>query len=206
MNFLKKALNDDFYENAKINGIVSYIYYPTGEAKQGHSELEIEGCCWGTIFALEKFESLEKKIKRSTTKDPFKPWKMKGRFFKKYTITVSPKQLEQLKNELYEPKTRPTKTLGILQEISSGLTYKTCSYNVLTLLSNNSEFKVPIPYKISPFLTELYIKKTKPSEVKEIKKYGNKIGYDGEIFESSMIFLTLSIPIIICYTILLNYS
>jgi len=197
----KTNLHDDFNKNAKINGIVSYIYYPSGEAKQGHAELEVEGECWSVSCTSIQHESLERKIKRSTTIiNSLMPNKMLGRYFKQYLITISPHQLKQLKESMEKGiELDQSSTSSLLLSMAQGLTYKTCSYHVLSKLSENSDFNIPMPYKISPLLTELYIKRTKPSTIKQIKEYGKWSGYRGEGGECLFIISALSLPILFLY-------
>lgn len=188
------TLNADFFKNASINTMVSYIYYPTDRATQGHSELEVEGTCWTLSQLAVRKSLLEHKIIKSTTPVPSKPFKMQGKYFKRYIITVTPEELKRLnysleKSMLFKNRSKLMLTILYIQEIL----YKTCSYTVLSKLSETCNFHVPMPFKISPFLTALYIMYTVPKKINNIEGYGRRIGYDGELYEAGMILLWVAL-------------
>ena len=192
------------------NDSVSYIYYPSSSGKQGHAALEIGGNCWSASCTAEKHSSLEKKILHSSTVHPSKPWRMKGRYFKRYILSATPEEVVLLKKAVAKGiPLDQSSTSSLLLSMAKNLTYKTCSYHALTKLAEGCNFNVPLPYKISPFLTDLYIKYYKPTKIKSVETYGKRLGFEGEINECIMlssVSMLASVAIFHLYQALQNYT
>lgn len=148
---LMREVNEEFRLNAKIKGLVSYIYYPAqrGGAPMGHAELEIEGNSW-TLFCKNSFRPLECMV-----------WVSRFRLFPffRFPMTVTPQELKTLRD--YVPQMTPS--------IS-------CSYSVSKCLSKSIGYNIPFPCSLFPLPSAIYLKAAKMLGSKKIEKielYGN---------------------------------
>ncbi len=151
---LKKKLNSEFMKEAKINDLVSYIYYPS-IVIGGHSEVEAEGICADIDF-FKKTKLLDhrlRKIRRAASSE------MNFPFFR-YVIAVTPEQLAKLRENISES------------------TPGHCAFASLTKLSKNCNYNVPFLFKLPPPLASgLYLHCAKALGSKRISKiefYGNE--------------------------------
>lgn len=154
-NKLRKLLNDDFMKNAKINDLVSYLYYPS-IIISSHAELEIEGDCWSKVNNryYDKVSSLDAKARmaRRGKRKIFLP-------FFRYALSVTPKQLQRLRT-------------NIDNECSGH-----CAFSALVKLSKHCDFNVPFFFKLSPMLSGMYLycaKKMSSSRIQKIEYSGNE--------------------------------
>ncbi len=149
---LKMKLNQEFNDKAKINGLVSYIYYPTSYAiVGGHSEIELEGRAW-TLVALGAADRSLAPMIRTQKKRGFFP------FYRIY-FSVTPNELKNLRESV-------SRTKGI-----------TCSHGALTALANQGIYSVPGLFNISPAMSFYYLAAAKSLGSKRIWKidlHGNE--------------------------------
>lgn len=139
-------LHDEFNRKAKIQGLVSYIYYPTQRENPfiGHGELEIEGDSWTlTSFCVSR-KPISRMIYSSTLGEGFP--------FFRFKISVTPKQLSKLRNNV--SKTRSC----------------SCSYGALSSLSRNGKYSVPLPFSYVPSLSAAYLGTAKMLGSDRVKK------------------------------------
>jgi len=137
---LKRKLNEDFTQNAKINGLVSVLYYP-GQRRMaiGHAELEVEGTCYSITSDPRP---LSEKIKAAR----------EGRLpFKQCHISVTPQQLARFRDR---------------EKISS----LTCMHQVSRNLSKYLDFHVPQLINLSPLASYAYLNLSKAMGNKRITK------------------------------------
>lgn len=130
----KMLLNEDFKNNAKIQGLVSYIYYPSQKEFPlfGHGELEIEGNSYTLMSDLNrKVRPLSKMIHASLSGTGFP--------FLRFNVSVTPNQLSKMR------EFAPT-TSGFI-----------CSMSALKPLSQYADFKIPLPFTISPLMSAIYL-------------------------------------------------
>lgn len=150
----KTLLNEDFKNNANIKGLVSYIYYPSQKEHPffGHSELEIEGASYTLMSdSNRKVRPLSKMIHASLFGTGFP--------FLRFNISVTPNQLQKMRE--CAPKTG-----GII-----------CSMSALKPLSQYADFKVPLPFTISPLMSAIYLtvaKKLSSQRISCIEFYGTE--------------------------------
>lgn len=150
----KMLLNEDFKNNAKIKGVVSYIYYPSQKEYPlvGHGELEIEGNSYTLMYGFNrKVRPLSKAIHASLSGTGFP--------FLRFNISVTPNQLQKIS------EFAPT-TSGII-----------CSMSALNPLSQYADFKVPLPFAISPLMSAIYLtiaKKLSSQRISCIEFYGTE--------------------------------
>ncbi len=136
----------------KIDGLVSYIYYPSqrGFPFLGHAELEIKARSY-TLFRQFKIRYLYRMIKLSESGHGFP-------FFRFY-ISVTPKQLRDLKKNSL---------------LTRGLT---CSMGVAEALSRQGEYTIPLPIAIFPFTSAIYLAGAKmlgSQRISQVDFHGSK--------------------------------
>ncbi|MEC7838583.1 MAG: hypothetical protein VX777_00935 [Chlamydiota bacterium] len=151
---LKNELNEEFFAHAKINNMVSCIYYPQSKKPiYGHFKLEVEGRAWTLIDHDFKGEMIAcaqgvdytpqhtglndydvvpiTKLIRSSSEN--------GLPFIRYHITVSPSQLSELRENIGKDKS------------------VSCSRGVLKTLSKYGQFTVPLPFTFTPLTASIYL-------------------------------------------------
>jgi hypothetical protein len=141
----KLLLNEKFVKKAKIQGLVSYIYYPSQRECPllGHAELEIEGDSWTLMGGESKVKSLSKMINSSQSGHGFP--------FFRFNISVTPDQLRELREK-------------------NMATWGTCSMGVLKTLSNHGNYEVPFPVTLFPFTSSMYLATAKMLGSRRINK------------------------------------
>ncbi len=147
---LKLALNEEFIRKAQIQGLVSYIYYPSTHYIFGHSEVEVEGRSW-TLMRDFTFgsKSLSRMIQSSKSG--------RGYSFFRFDIAVTPNQLIEMRENVW-------KIRSII-----------CSHGALRSLSRYGKYSVPLPLTITPFISAAYLmiaKKMGSKRIKQIQFFG----------------------------------
>ncbi len=130
----KELLNREFDQKGKIQGLVSYVYYPSMDSflLPGHTELEIEGNTHTLMTTYSNHgKPLSKMIKASTNEN--------GLPLICFHISTTPHQLRDLKENVLN--------------IQSGL----CSVGVAKALSKHGEYSIPLPLNLSPLLSAAYL-------------------------------------------------
>lgn len=142
----KKALLEDFKQNARIQGQVAVVSYPfCGEdSLAGHVELEIQGRCL-TLLSEDKLRegggvSFDAKLRKKV-----RAVDEVGFPFYRYLITATPEQIRRAEEGLSD---------------ISGYT-PICSLNVCTALARYVDFRVPLPIALSPAATSAYLSRIK---------------------------------------------
>ena len=152
---LKRALHEEFNNKAKINGLVSYLYWPTGRCSEGsmlgHAKLELEQEAWNLGLSIPggNKKPLAALIKSS---------EKSGRPFMCFRITVTPKQLKALRENIGKDSSA------------------TCSHGVFKTLSKNGISAVPLPISLSPLMSAVYLgigKQFGFNDIKTIEFYGS---------------------------------
>ncbi len=183
----RRALNDDFNNHAKINGLVSVIYYPGAAGccayPTGHSELEVEGSCYTFIGNMQtEEEPLHGKIQKAK----------RGRLpFWQSHIYITPRQLSNIKNTL--ASSQPLDSEGInMQRGSSGekrldaqlanvrtnpqICGATCMHGVSDILDRSANIHIPALINVSPLASYLYLRTAKilgSDRITKIESYGS---------------------------------
>ena len=140
----KLLLNEEFKTKAKIQGLVSYIYYPSGTIVVGHAELELEGTSWTLLGKNAYAKPLSRMI--SASRSGY------GLPFFRFNISVTPNQLHELE----------VKSMSV-----PGLT---CSIGAFLALALYGKYKIPFPIAISPLATSLYLTAAQKSGSRRIGK------------------------------------
>ncbi|CDZ81164.1 hypothetical protein BN1013_01694 [Candidatus Rubidus massiliensis] len=183
----KIRLNDEFGKKAQIQGLVSYIYYPSQREYPllGHSELEIEGDSWTLMCLRSEFKPLSKMITSSKFGEGFP--------FFRINIGVTPNQLRSLKES-------EMNRLG------------SCSFGVLRTLSLHGKYEVSFPYNLFPLSSFIYLVTAKTlgsRRINQIKFYGGKSqlmnlanSIPGVFVEATFIYSILLLSYAVCELVL----
>lgn len=154
---LKNQLNNEFHDHGRIQGLVSYIYYPQSKKPlYGHVKLEVEGKAWALVdhdFKAEVIASAQStgadhrpQGERSGNLNDVVPLtklirssSSYGLPFLRFHITVTPKQLSALRENIGKKKS------------------VSCSRGALQALSKHGEYTVPLPLTLTPLSSAIYL-------------------------------------------------
>lgn len=170
----KLLLNEEFNTQARIQGLVSLIYYPSQQEVSflGHAELEVEGQSW-TLMLYPNAKPLAKMIRSSLSGT--------GYPFFRFDISVTPNQLQELRKNVMTTK-------GPF-----------CAIGALKALSRYGDYSVPFPVSLFPLASAAYLTVAKAlgsRRIGQIQFYGDQNcpmmnlakGLPGVIVEACFIF------------------
>lgn len=215
----RTTLNEEFFQHANINGVVSVLYYPGQNEKScfytGHSELVVEGISYSISCNAQFPCFLDRKIAKARN----------GKLpFQQIHIAVTPKQLARIKVLLNSttplaPEQRQTMNqIGEYLETRCGQRGKagmfaalqpnphafglTCMNGVSHALSRTVDFHIPSFINLSPLPSSVYLrikKKFGDGRIHKIESHGNAFASARNIFTISKCvvgeLLTIAFPI-----------
>jgi hypothetical protein len=159
---LKKELNVEFMQKAKINDLVSYIYYPY-YGDTGHAELEVEGVCSTYKLGKCKTESFDSRMVRKRACRSTLP-------FYRYVISVTPEQLKNLCERMDQKR----------------WCTPICSLDALTVLAKGANYSVPFIFRLSPLISAHYlsiVNSLGSERIKKIKFYEGHSAHEKQRLE-----------------------
>ncbi len=177
---LKTKLNEEFNSQAKIKGLVSYIYYPTGTG-YGHAKIEIDG----TALVLKK------NLQPRFLSDLILQARAKGKPFYRFLFTVTPNQLKRLN-----------------EEAAKGSISLSCSMGALSALSKSAIYSVPQIFSLLPSTSFLYLKVCKrlgSRFIEKIELYDNPMLERGTLKKWQGAIAETCLGSLVCYNGFLGF-
>lgn len=149
----KRKLNEEFFQQGRINSALSVLYYPIKHGISTHTQLEVQGRCYtlrsclgpSPFKAVPEAKSYDGKlcrIRRALIKPDCPRGKVAPLGFIRFAITVTPQELQRIEQEIETIRSM----IGI-----------NCMHAVERVLTNYTSCSPPFPLSLFPSLSALIL-------------------------------------------------